>query len=314
MAISGVATANGATALPQAILQVYSREIEHRALPAMRYEQFAVIKTELSRQPGTTINFIIYENLAIGGQLTENVNISPKNMTATTVQISVSEWGNAIAVTEYLLQTSYDDVLSEAAYQLGRDYSRVVDLMLRDVVMTTVNVIWAASAANNAATSADLSIEDIRRGTEVLYTNNVPKLGGGNFFVCFVHPHQATSIKRDPEWVSASSYGATEQIFKGEIGRFDDTRFVVTGHQNNGAASVSDPSYDATLAGTGNGGVNLYKAVMFGDNFYAWAVALPVEMRDNGVEDFGRKHSLAWYSIMGAGIINGNNGLAIVTA
>ena len=29
----------------------------------------------------------------------------------------------------------------------------------------------------------------------------------------------------------------------------------------------------------------------------------PVEMRDNGVEDFGRKHSLAWYTIMGCGLV-----------
>ena len=46
MAISGVSTANGVTALPQALLQVYSAEIMHRALPAMRYEQFAVVSQE----------------------------------------------------------------------------------------------------------------------------------------------------------------------------------------------------------------------------------------------------------------------------
>lgn len=313
MSISGVSNANGVTALPQAILQVYSREILHRALPAMRFEQFAVVKDELSRQPGTTINFVIYENLPIGGQLTENVDMVPKNMSATTVQISVSEWGNAISVTELLLQTSYDDVLTEASYQLGRDYARVVDLMLRDTTLTTTNQIWSNSAANNGATSAPIAINDIRRGTEILYTNNAPKFNG-DFFVCFVHPHQATSLKKDPEWVSASSYGATDQIFRGEIGRFDDTRFVVTSHMTNGAASTSDPSYDASLAGTGSGSVNLFTAVMFADNFYAWAVGLPVEMRDNGVQDFGRKHALGWYSIMGSGIINGLNGLKLVTA
>lgn len=313
MALTGINTANGVTALPQAILQVYSREILHRALPAMRFEQFAVIKDELSRQPGTTINFTIYENLPLGGQLTEGVDMTTNNMSATQVQIVVGEWGNAIAVTELLLQTSYDDVLSEAAYQLGRDYARVVDLMLRDTVLTTSNQIWSNSATSNVTTSSAIAINDIRRGTEILYTNNAPKFNG-DFFVCFVHPHQGTSLKKDPEWVSASSYGATEQIFRGEIGRFDDTRFVVTSHMNNGAASSSDPAFDAALQGTGASGVNLYEAAMFADNFYAWAVGLPVEMRDNGVQDFGRKHSLGWYSIMGSGIINGLNGLSIVTA
>lgn len=313
MAISGVSNANGVTALPQAILDVYSREIEHRALPAMRYEQFAVIKDELTRQPGTTINFTIYENLPLGGPLQENVDIVPKNLSASVRQIAVVEWGNAVAVTEFLLQTSYDNVLSEAAYSLGRDYARVVDLMLRNTVMSAINAIWAGGAVNSAATSQPISMNDIRRGTEIMYTNNVPKFNG-DFFVCFVHPHQATSLKRDPEWVSASSYGATEQIFRGEIGRFDDVRFVVTGHQNNGAVSVADPAYDASLAGAGAGSINLFAAAMFGDNSYGWAVGLPVEMRDNGVEDYGRRHGLAWYSIMGSGIINNANLLKIITA
>ena len=313
MAISGVATANGITALPQALLAVYSREIQHRALPAMRYEQFAVIKDELTRQPGTTITFTIYDNLALGGQLTEGVDMVPKNMSASQISISVTEYGNAIAVTELLLQTSYDDVLTEAAYQLGRDYARVVDLMLRNTVMGAANQIWANSATSNATTSAPLAMNDIRRSTEILYTNNSPKFNG-DFWVCFVHPHQATGLKRDPEWVSISTYQAGEQIFRGEIGRFDDTRFVVTGHQNNGAVASSDPSYDASLAAAGAGSANLYKAAMMADNSYAWAVGLPVEMRDNGVQDFGRKHALGWYSIMGSGIINQLNLVLIVSA
>jgi N4-gp56 family major capsid protein len=278
----------------------------------MRFEQFAVIKDELTRQPGTTITFTIYENLPLGGQLTEGVDMVPKSLSATQLSIVVVEYGNAVAVTELLLQTSYDDVLTEAAWELGRDYARVVDLMLRDTVMSATNTIWSDNAVSNGTCSAAIAMNDIRRTTEILYTNNVPKFNA-DFFVCFVHPHQATSLKRDPEWVSASSYGATQQLFAGEIGRFDDTRFVVTSHINNGACSTVDPAYDASLAGTGAGAGNLYRAAMFGDNSYAWAVGLPVEMRDNGIQDFGRKHALGWYSIMGSGIINNPNIVLVVT-
>ncbi len=60
--------------------------------------------------------------------------------------------------------------------------------------------------------------------------------------------------------------------------------------------------------------VDVYKAVMFGENAYGLATALPVEMRDNGVEDFGRSHKLAWYSIMGTGILEDDNIVRIETA
>jgi hypothetical protein len=43
--------------------------------------------------------------------------------------------------------------------------------------------------------------------------------------------------------------------------------------------------------------------MMIGDGAFGKAVALPVEMRDNGVVDFGRERDLAWYSIFGYGVI-----------
>jgi hypothetical protein len=38
---------------------------------------------------------------------------------------------------------------------------------------------------------------------------------------------------------------------------------------------------------------------MIGDNAFGQPIALPVELRDGGVLDFGREHALAWYGIWG---------------
>jgi hypothetical protein len=46
-----------------------------------------------------------------------------------------------------------------------------------------------------------------------------------------------------------------------------------------------------------------YNAIMIGDNAFGHAIALPVELRDGGVIDFGREHGLAWYAIWGFGMI-----------
>jgi hypothetical protein len=48
---------------------------------------------------------------------------------------------------------------------------------------------------------------------------------------------------------------------------------------------------------------DVYESIMIGDNAFGHAIALPVELRDGGVLDFGREHALAWYSIWGLGII-----------
>jgi len=307
-AYSGVHTAGDFVALPQAILDVYSMDIEHEALGVMKFEEFAVKKTELTVQPGQTITMNRYNNLNRGGELTESVAMVEGNMTATQRAISVTEWGNAVGVSEKLVQTSYDDVLAEAAVLLGRDYAVVNDLMLRDALGAATNVVYGGNKASRAAMDGAtdyFDVEIIRQAVEILQTNNAPKFMG-DFYVCFVHPHQAAYLKRDPDWVAAQNYANTRALFNGELGRWEDVIFVGTTHSRNGAAASVDPGYLAALVGAATGGAvaaNVYESLMFADSAVGKALALPVEMRDGGVMDYGRKHGLAWYSIMGAGIL-----------
>lgn len=310
----GVATLSGGTgsdvtALPQALLDVYSLDILHNAQGVMRFEEFAIRKQELERAPGENIKFTIYDDIGRGGQLAENDILSSQTMSATPKTITVTEWGNAIQVSEKLLRLSWDDVMSEAATLLGRDFAVVRDLALRDALISgsTNNQFAGGRADQFALTSTDyFDIDSIRDAVEILQTNNAPKFYG-DYYVCFLHPHQASYLRRDPDWVNAHQYVGTRNLFNGEVGRWEDVIFIISTHMPNGAATSTNPGYDATLVNgyvnpqdaNESNAANLYKAAVFGDQCLHIAESLPVELRDNGVEDFGRKHGLAWYSIFG---------------
>lgn len=305
---SGVHTAGSFVALPQAILDVYSMDIEHEALGVMKFEEFAVKKTELQTQPGQTITMNRYNNLTRGGELTESVEMVEQSMSATQRAITVTEFGNAVGVSEKLVQTAYDDVLSEAAVLLGRDYAVVNDLLIRNALGAATQVVYGGNKASRAAMDGAtdfFDVEAIRQGVEILQTKNAPKFMG-DFYVCFIHPHQAAYLKRDPDWVAAQNYAQTRALFNGELGRWEDVIFVGTTHSRNGAAGTSDPGYLAALVNAATGGAanaDVYESIMFADSAVGKATALPVEMRDDGVKDYGRKHGLAWYAIMGSGIL-----------
>jgi N4-gp56 family major capsid protein len=306
---------------------VYSKEIEFKALPNMRFMQFAATKTELGTEPGLTISMLTYDNLKMGGQLSETASMTTQGLSGSTKQITVTEWGNAVQVSEKLLRSSFDDVMSSATTLLGRDYAMVADCALRDTALSGTNVVYAKTSAGAAVASRDkldstcmLKVSTIKDAVEVLATGNAPKVGGTNW-ICFVHPHQSRSLRDDSAWIEASKYGAPEQLFTGEIGRIDDVRFIETTILKNGASATTDPSYDENLVkgktptgGTVANTVNVYQATLFGDAYYGIAYGLPVELRDNGVEDFGRKHSLAWYSIFGVGKLHDQYGVVIETA
>ena len=120
--------------------------------------------------------------------------------------------------------------------------------------------------------------------------------------------HQSRDLRDDPAWINASNYGAPTQLFTGEIGAIDDVRFIETTLMSNGVASEDDPAHDTDLVEG-----EVYKSVIFGDRYYGVAYSLPVELRDNGVQDFGREHGLAWYSIWGTGVLHDEYGVVIET-
>lgn len=316
MPYSGVATAGDIVALPEAILDVYSLDIQYTAQGIMRYEEFAVYKTELGTLPGMTVKFTYYSDLTRGAQLAENTALVPQSMAANQKAITVAEYGNAVGVSELLLRTSWEDQLSQAAVLLGRDFAVVRDLDLRDVVVGGGSTIYAdplAAVLADVGAAEVMDVESIRRATELLETANAPKFLG-DFYVCFIHPHQGSSIRRDPDWIAAQNYANTRALFNGEMGRWEDVVFIRTTHQGNGAAAAAAPGYEAALDGAGTAGIDLYRATVIADQAFGLADALPVEMRDNGVEDFGRKHALAWYGIWGAGVLEDDNIVHIITA
>lgn len=297
---------------------VYSREIEFKALPVMRFFQFATVKTELGTTPGLTIQMLTYDNLKLGGKLTEGTRMTTQALSSSMKSITVEEKGNAVAVSELLLQSSFDDVMASATALLGRDYALVLDCELRDTALKGTNKVYASkkdgekvTARTGLTADCTLKVSTIKDAIEVLATNNAPKYQGASW-ICFVHPHQSRTLRDDPAWINASNYGAPEQLFTGEIGRIDDTRFIETTLMCNGASATTDPSHKAELKSTDD--TKVYQAVIFGDNYYAVAFGLPVELRDNGVIDFGREHGLAWYSIWGTGLLHDEYGVVIETA
>lgn len=313
------------SSVPTHVRVVYSKEIEFKAMPIMRFSQFAKVKTELGVQPGLQISMMTYNNLTKGGSLTEGTRMSTQAMSASLKSITVGERGNAIAVSELALKASFTDIMDDAATLLGRDMALTLDIELRDTLIGNLtSVIYGrankdaakiTARANIGATNI-LSVATIKDGVEILATNNCPKFNGA-YYICFVHPHQSRTLRDDSAWIEASKYGAPEQLFTGEIGRIDDVRFIETTLMPNGAAATDDPAYDVDLKHGETGApanTDVYQAVLFGEDCYGYAVALPVELRDNGVQDFGREHGLAWYAIWGCGVLHTDRGVVIETA
>jgi N4-gp56 family major capsid protein len=322
---------NASDALTPAIQQIWSKEILFQAMPVLRFEQFAVKKTELGVMPGLTINFMRYNNLAVtesgsgaGATLTEGVRMDPVALSASQIQITVTEHGKAVAVTELLLNASFDDVMASSSRLLGRHMAQSMDIEARNTLYSNgvpfgggsavaPSVVFGRTAAatrgsispydagtlGSASAPGYLSPATIKDAVEVLAGQNIPRLG--DTYVCFVHPSQARSLRDWPEFIEVTKYAAPGNFMLGEIGRIYDVVFIETTQVKKGLSIPADLS--PTQGGAQAPTAESYSAIMLGDNAFGHAIALPVELRDGGVIDFGREHGLAWYAIWGFGVI-----------
>lgn len=310
------------TSLSAAIQTIWSKEILFQAMPILRFEQFAVKKTELGVQPGLTINFMRYNNLGAASQLVEGVRMQTNALSASQFSITVAEQGYAVAVSELLLNASFDDVMASASRLLGRNMAVYLDVSARNTLMQASSVIFGyfkdpqalrttlspydagVPGSSRASMTGEyfLTTQVVMDAVETLATKNVPRLG--ETYVCFVHPHQSRRLRNDPQFIEVTKYAAPGNFMLGEIGRLNDVVFIETTQVLN-VPGGAGTSYNS---GTDSGGSSTrYAAVFLGDNAFGHAISLPVELRDGGILDFGREHALAWYAIWGLGLITDNS-------
>jgi N4-gp56 family major capsid protein len=304
---TGYTGANGT--LGQAIQTIWSKEILFQAMPVLRFEQFAVKKTELGVQPGLTINFMRYNNLPNASQLVEGVRMQTVALTASQFSITVAEQGFAVSVTELLLNSSFDDVMASASRLLGRNMAQYLDYSARNTLLLASSVVFGYNPFTNDTPRTTISPYDtgtaattvngltgqyfftpplVKDIVQTLASKNVPRLG--ETYVTFLAPAQSRRLRDTPEFIEVTKYAAPGNFALGEIGRLYDMVFIETTQINQLTNSAATPQ-------------NYYQSVSIGDNAFGHAISLPVELRDGGVLDFGREHALAWYAIWGLGLI-----------
>ena len=234
------------SSLNQAIQTIWSKEILFQAMPILRFEQFAVKKTELGVAPGLRVNFLRYKNFAVDpSPLTEGVRMTTNALTAEQIAITVAEHGYAVAVSELLLNASFDDVMASASRLLGRHMAQYLDVQARNTLSAATSAVFGydrtgitggaftnydegsvATAIGDLDGNYKLTTGAIKDAALTLAGKNIPRLG--ETYVQFVHPKQSRDLRSNPEFIEVTKYAAPGNFMLGEIGRLYDVVFIET--------------------------------------------------------------------------------------
>ena len=306
---SAISTGGNYQSIPQAVRDYYSKEVLFQAQPRCKFLQFAKIKRDLTAIRGKSIVFTKYNNLVGGGAIAENATLNPEAMAASNITIPVTEQVNAVEITEMLARTALTDILEDSSKSLANNLAVVLDKQFRDAALSTTNIKYGNGAATAAAMTAAsiFNAKTVKDAVETLAINNAPKFDG-EYYVCIAHPSQLRQLRDDSAWINANTYNGRRQLYKGEVGMYEGVIFIETTNMprlTNAQVVAKYGTYTPTFG---------CEAVIFGENAYAWAIALDVEFREDGVKELGRKRTIGWYGIWGTGLVEEGNCVRVLTA
>jgi N4-gp56 family major capsid protein len=237
--------------LSQSIQTIWSKEILFQAMPILRFEQFAVKKTELGVAPGLRVNFLRYKNFSVDPTpLSEGVRMSTNALTAEQIAITVAEHGYAVAVSELLLNASFDDIMASASRLLGRHMAQYLDVQARNTLSAATSSVYGYDRSGFTASTTfntyaegtvgtslasltgnfKLTTGAIKDAALTLASKNIPRLG--ETYVQFIHPKQSRDLRSNPEFIEVTKYAAPGNFMLGEIGRLYDVVFIETTQVN----------------------------------------------------------------------------------
>ncbi len=212
----------------------YADLLKDYAKPNLVHDQFAD-KYPIPKNGGKTIEFRKYSSLPKAlNKLVEGVTPAGKALNVTTMTATVAQYGDHVPLTDMVIQTAVDNNVVQATNVLGSQSGRTLDTVSREVLAGGTNVIYSSKWSGTTETpvthrydldtTAKIVLADIFKGSRTLKTANAMPID--ECFVGIVHPDIEYDLLMSDGFQEATKYANPEQLYKGEIGKFGNVRFV----------------------------------------------------------------------------------------
>lgn len=228
-----VTTSEGLTA---GMHTYYEDRLIDNAEPYLIHDQFGD-KYPIPKHEGKTIQFRKYSPLSKAlTALTEGVTPDGNSLNMSTIEATVSQYGDYVTCSDVLELTHVDPQIEQATKLLGSQAGRTLDTITRDVITAGTNVMYAPKVVDGVETET-LSRAALTAECTLTYNlifKAVAKLKAMNArpiddsFVAIVHPNVSCDLMLSDKWIDVHKYANAENIYQGEIGKLAGVRFVET--------------------------------------------------------------------------------------
>jgi len=295
-----------------------SKVLRYAVQPTVKFRQFADIKDAAvqGKGKGDTFHWNVYSDVATRGAALVETTVMPEtNFTITQGTMTITEYGNSVPYTGKLDDLSEHPVKEIINKVLKTDAKKAFDIAawtqfnatkLRAVPTggTSTNAVTlttdgTATLTNNVA----MGKEHVKDIVDKMKERNIPPYMGDDY-ISISHPSTFRPFKNELETLHQYTDSGFQMILNGEMGRYENTRFVEQTSIPKGGAANSGSF--APLTDTADAWDNAKSswAFWFGADTVAEGIACPEEMRGKIPSDFGRSRGIAWYYLGGFGLVH----------
>lgn|SRR3990167_4333122 len=248
----------------------YDRVLLKKAVPLLVHTRWAQVR-DIPRNNTDVIKFRRYTLLtAATTALTEGVTPDGSQLAITDVTATVLQYGDYVTLTDKLLFTTLDPVLTETADLLGQQAGNTLDQLTRNVIAVGTTIQYASSATSTATVASGMLITkaEVQEAVRTLKTNNARKITsmidpstGFNTapvdaaYIGICSEDTTFDLKNIPGFIRVEEYGQKKAML-GEVGALDEVRFIETTNANVESAS-------------GAGSIDVHNTLIFGADAYA---------------------------------------------
>lgn len=215
----------------------YEKRLIDQAQPRLVHDQFGDFYP-IPKNGGKTIEFRRYDSLPKATTpLEEGVTPESQSLKVTTITSNLVQYGGWTPESDLLCMTAIDNTILNATKVLASQAGRTMDTVTRDVLCGGTNVMYAPKVLEDGSeeeVSSRQLLTDECRLTPNLFFKAAAQLGAmnadtiGDSYVAIIHPYAAYDLKSNKEFIEIAKYANPEAVFKGEIGKLGNIRFVET--------------------------------------------------------------------------------------
>jgi N4-gp56 family major capsid protein len=272
-----------------------SRKLRTALQPMTRFRQFCDAREAFGKGKGEQFAWNIYSDVATQGGTLNETDIMPEtNFTITQQTLVVTEYGNSVPFTKKLDDLSEHPVTEVIHKVLKNDARKALDASANaQFELTPIRVVGDAtttiSVTENGTPSGAPAQEFLaahgKLVADEMAERDIPTFDGNNY-MAIARPTTLRAFKDELESIHQYVSEGWHVIMNGEKGRYEGIRYC---EQTNIASE---------------GWTNSDGIFFFGSDTVVEAFSIQEEIRGKIPTDFGRSRGIAWYALLGYGIVH----------